>query len=152
MSRVKVLLGGALGVLTLGAVALSNGSVSAAAGAQGSPQRLSPEILYPDNQDVLPSLRHVPPIAPDWNADLQEKDTHEVKRWASPHSPLTPAQMNLVKDGARQAAKQLLTLASESKFVRAREAEAIRDEHIRGSCILGFFHHRVTETQRRTNM
>jgi predicted glycosyltransferase len=28
-------------------------------------------------------------------------------------------------DGARQAAKQLLTLASESKFVRAREAEAI---------------------------
>jgi len=59
MSRVKVLLGGALGVLTLGAVALSNGSVSAAAGAQGSPQRLSPEILYPDNQDVLPSLRQL---------------------------------------------------------------------------------------------
>jgi len=110
MSRVKVLLGGALGVLTLGAVALSNGSVSAAAGAQGSPQRLSPEILYPDNQDVLPSLRHVPPIAPDWNADLQEKDTHEVKRWASPHSPLTPAQMNLVKDGARQAVSQALVL------------------------------------------
>ena len=112
MSRVKVLLGGALGVLTLGAVALSNGSVSAAgaAGAQGSPKQLSPEILYPDNQDVLPSLRHVAPIPPDWNADLQEKDTHEVKRWASPHAPLTPAQMNLVKDGARQAVSQALVL------------------------------------------
>ena len=105
MSRkVKVLLGGALGVLTLGALALSNGSVRAAGApaAQGPSQRLSPEILYSDNQDVLPSLRHVTPIPPDWNADLQEKDTHEVKRWASPRVPLTPAEMKLVKDAARQ--------------------------------------------------
>src|SRR6185295_19896129 len=111
MSRkFTLLLAGALGVLTVGTLAFSNGPVSAAGqpGAQGPAQRSSPEILYPDNQDVLPSLLHVAPIPPDWNADLQEKDTHEVKRWASPHSPLTPAQMNLVKDGARQAVSQAL--------------------------------------------
>src|SRR5262245_32016994 len=114
MSRIKVLLSGALGVLALGTVTLSNGSVraagAAAAAEQGSPQRVSPEMLYPDNQDVLPSLLHVAPIPPDWDADRQEKDTHEVKRWASPHAPLTPAQMNLVQDGARQAVSQAAVL------------------------------------------
>ena len=110
--RVKVLLGGALGVLMLGTLAFSNRSISAAGqpGAQGPPQQLRPEILYPDNQDVLPSLRHVTPIPPDWTADLQEKDTHEVKRWAPRHPKLTPAEMKLVKDAARQPVSQASVL------------------------------------------
>src|SRR6478752_5405807 len=110
--RVKVLLGGALGVLTLGTLAFSSGSDSAAgqAGAQSPSQQLRPEILYPDNQDVLPSLRHVKPIPPDWNADLQEKDTHEVKRWALRHPRLSPAEMKLVKDAARQPVSQASVL------------------------------------------
>lgn len=104
MSRhFKVLLSGALGVLTLGVFAFSNAPVRAAGDAvPQESKRLLPDILYPDNQDVLPSLRAVKPIPPAWYADLQDKDTHEVKRWPARRPLLTPAELKLFQDAARQ--------------------------------------------------
>src|SRR5436190_9067527 len=101
----KALWGGVLGVLTAGALALSSGPVRAATepGQQAQARRLRPDTLFPDNQDVLPSLADVAPIEPLY-ADLQDKDTHEVKRWPAHHVPLTAAQLKLVQDPARQGA------------------------------------------------
>src|SRR5436190_23064355 len=104
MSRhLRLLVGGALGFMMLGTLAVSSGAIRAAG--QATPperQRLRPDMLYPDYQDFLPSLRDVTPIPPPWYADLQEKDTHEVKRWPSHRAALTRAEMKLVNDAARQ--------------------------------------------------
>ena len=111
MRRFVGVLASGLGLLALGGLAFTNGSLEAA-GRTKPPEVWSPEILSPDHQDTLPSLRDVTPIPPDWYADLQEKDTHPVKRWPHQHAPLTDQQLNAFKDAARQRPSRLAPMVS----------------------------------------
>jgi len=94
-----ILVGGGLGLC---AWALSSASVPvrAAQGAAPIKRMSNPAFLNPDHHDQSPPLREMPPIAPNW----AELDRHEVKRWAHHHPLLTPAQLMLFADPARQAA------------------------------------------------
>ncbi len=100
---VGVLLSGVLGLVALGGLAVSNGSVKAAEkkAAPQSMRLINPEIKYPDHMDVLPSLRKVKPIpVPEYS--WLEKDDHPVKRWPHQHRLLTAQERKAFVDGARQ--------------------------------------------------
>ncbi len=103
---VDILSGGVLGVAVLGGLALSNGSVRAAEQKNGPQRLIDPLIRHADHQDVLPALRDVKPIPPNWYSEL-DKDTHEVKRWPRRYRALTAQQLALFKDAARQTPRTL---------------------------------------------
>jgi hypothetical protein len=95
-----ILLGGALG-LCAWALSSSGVPVRAAQGTTHPIKRMTnPAFLSPDHFDQSPPLREMPEIAPNW----AELDLHEVKRWAHQHPLLTPAQLMLFADAARQPA------------------------------------------------
>ena len=95
-----LLVGGGLGLCAL-ALMSSDGPARAAQNTTHPIKRMTnPAFLSPDHFDQSPPLREMPEIAPNW----AELDRHEVKRWAHQHPLLTPAQLMLFADPARQAA------------------------------------------------
>jgi uncharacterized membrane protein len=95
---VGVLAGGALGLVAW-ALGSSGVSVRAAQTQKQPPMRMvNPQVVYENNHDTSPPLREMKAIPPQWD----ERYDHRVRQWAHHHPLLSPDQLKLLRDGARQ--------------------------------------------------